>query len=111
MIKTISEIRHGLLYNLIEDDEKQVIYVDDIKELIRRNKMDDDELKWNKTHPDWNKALLLIENALSKNFATAKTNSSFTTDCFFEDCPHSYGGKCHHKYPTEYCKYRKRSPS
>ena len=48
----------------LEDERKEWVAVDDLKELIRRNKMDEDELKWNKCHPDWNKSLLLIENAL-----------------------------------------------
>ncbi len=50
------------IYTHISD--KKWVAVDDLKELIRRNKMDEDELKWNKCHPDWNKSLLLIENAL-----------------------------------------------
>lgn len=34
--------------------------------------MDEDELKWNNTHPDWNKAFIMIESAI--------TSTSHNTD-------------------------------
>lgn len=76
---------------------KKWVAVDDLKELIRRNKMDDDELEWNNVHSDWNKSLLIIESSLSKSTEqSSKSNKCFTAtpEASPKSCPTEFKPFC-----------------
>jgi len=47
------------IWNTAQEEYKQKV-----KEAIKRNKMDEDELRWNGETESWNKALTLIEMIL-----------------------------------------------
>jgi hypothetical protein len=56
----------GIITTSVGLIQKHTIDKTVLKELIRQNKMDVDELRWNNMHSDWNNALLLIENIIDK---------------------------------------------